>query len=162
MSRLLLVAAVLLGCGSPPPVVPDTARSMPEPPPQPDCPGGLLCEAPALLDGWRVPQPCVAVWLGPRVATCWLPGQDWPRLVEFFQSRYPHAVLSGPLLRIAGQAPLPAGVTPPLPGPTPPLLLGHQRPQGVELVLLAGDLVDTPQPATETGPASPASPRRAP
>ena len=136
-----------LACASPPPPQPVVA-----PPALPvvrqACPGGLLCEAPAPLEGWRVPELCAVSRLGQRVVTCWLQGQDWPRLVEFLTSRYPHAVQNGPLLRIVGQAP-PARENPAQVATTTPLLLAHQRPQGVELVLLAGDPVDMPGPATD-------------
>lgn len=117
-----------------------------------------MCEAPTTLEGWRLPEPCLPERLGQRVLTCWMPEQDWPRLVEFFASRYPHARLDGQLLRIAGQVPTPRAN----PALTPPLLIAQQRTRGVELLLLAGDPVDMPGPATETATANPASPRSVP
>ncbi len=159
---ILVLLLTSLACEAPP-VPPSPVAKVPLlAVAQVECPGGLLCEATETVDGWRVPQPCRPDHLGQRVATCWMQGLDWPRLTEFFQTRYPHATQNGSLLRIAGQVPPPADATPTLPTRTPPLLLAHARPQGVELVFLAGDPVDTPLPATETATANPASPRRAP
>ncbi len=164
MFRLLpftvLLTLFLPACQTPPPPKPVVAA----PVPQTDdaCPGGLLCEAPQPIDGWRVPRACQPARLGQRVTTCWMPGLEWQRVGEFFQSRYPHAQVNGAQVRIAGLAPPPAHTSPSQPLPTPPLLLAHRRPLGVELVLLAGDPVDTPQPATETAKANSASPRRRP
>ena len=158
----VLFALSAAACDAPPAHHPTpVVRSTPVVFAQAECPGGLLCEATEPVDGWRVPQICQPTRLGQRVQTCWMQGLEWQRLTEFFQSRYPHATQNGALLRIAGLAP-PSEITPTQPQPTPPLLLAHQRPQGVELVLLAGDPVDTPRPATETVPAIPALPRRAP
>lgn len=159
IATILLLAPLLLACRArtkPPPPQP-----LPLPMPATGCPGGLLCESPALVDGWRVPRDCEPSQLGQRVRTCWLQDQDWPRLVEFFRSRYPHAVENGPLLRICGQQ-LPPPARPGTPQRTPPLLLAHLRARGVELVLLSGDPVDMPPAATDTGGANAGSPRRAP
>ncbi len=152
----------LPACQSPPSPKPAVVAPVPQARVDDACSGGLLCEALLPIDGWRVPRSCQPARLGQRVTTCWLPGLDWQRVGEFFQSRYPHAQVSGTQVRIAGLTPPPAHVAPSQPLPTPPLLLAHRRPQGVEMVLLAGDPVDTPRPATETAKANSASPRRRP
>jgi hypothetical protein len=160
--RLAILASLslLLACRAPMLPPPPVAVEVPVPMPAESCPGGLVCEAPVPVDGWRVPQKCQPSRLGQRVQTCWLENQDWPRLVEFFKTRYPHGVENGPLLRISGQWQHPPH--PGAPAPTPPLLLAHQRPLGVELVLLAGDPVDTAGSATDTGWANAGSQGRAP
>ena len=85
------------------------------------------------------------------------------RMNPSFASRYPHMTVTGAQLRIAGQeAPLPASVTPTAPRPTPPLILGHQRIRGVELVFLAGDVVDTANAPTETEARPATAPAAAP
>ena len=160
---LSLLVVGLAGCQPPSqPAAPLVA------PPRPQhllvdlCAGGLLCESATTVDSWRLPQPCQPTRLAQGVFTCWMEGQDWQRVVEFFQSRYPHAVADGPLLRISGQWPQPPSLRPGVPVRTPPLLLAHRRQQAVELVLLAGDPVDMAGIATDTGMANAPSPRRTP
>ena len=164
MGKRVAIAVLLpavLGCRSP---APPHVLPLETPPPanQTACMGGLVCEADATAQGWRLPRPCQLRSLGKRVQTCWMEGEDWPRVVEFFQSRYPHAVADGPLLRVSGQFQQPPKFRHDLAEPTPPLLLGHQRPRGVELVLLAGDPVDMAHAGTDTGFANPDSPRNTP
>lgn len=149
----LLIPLLLFACKNPDPPAPKLVPT----PPQPvrACTGGLLCEADEPFDGWRVPQFCHPRRIGQRIATCWLEANggsnaaDWAHVQEFFQTRYAHAALTDVQLRISGQtAQVPIG-------PTPPLLVAHQRLAGVELVFLAGDAVDTSGARTETaGPAA--------
>ena len=161
-NAIIVLLVVLASCRTPPAPPPPVRAEVPVPMPESACLGGLVCEAPTLVDGWRVPRGCQPSRLGQRVLTCWLEDQDWRRLVEFFQSRYPHAVENGPLLRISGQWHEPPHLAANTPQRTPPLLLAHQRPRGVELVLLAGDPVDTASAATDTDRADAGSLRRAP
>jgi hypothetical protein len=94
------------------------------------CPGGLLCEARTSLLGWRVPVGCEPELARQHVAACWLSEARIARVAEFFRSRY----------RV-DEAPEGLQVHPlhaPLPGTDPPLLQVLVRPQGIELVALAG------------------------
>lgn len=147
MNQLWICAIVVItSCGQPdaPSVRPAVAPVLPSPAPTAIvCPGGLLCESRTPYTGWRIPTICTPERLGQRIATCWIAGVPWAQITEFYRSRYPHAQLQGPLLRVAGQvAPTPDVAQPGVPArpqPTPPLLMAHERQIGVELVFLAGD-----------------------
>ena len=89
-----------------------------------------MCEARSLLLGWRVPVGCEPELSRSRVAACWLPEAQLPKVTEFFRSRYRvEAVPEGLLVHPRRM---------PLPGTDPPLLQVLTRPQGVELVALPG------------------------
>ena len=162
---LLPIGAAIsaVACDQPPPPPPARVTVPAPPPPTITCPGGLLCEARETYAGWRVPAACKPTQIGQRIATCWLDGLSWAPVVEFYQSRYPHLVHTGPQLRISGQtAPLADEATPAVPRPTPPLLLGQERVRGVELLFLAGDAVDTAHAPTDTGSTTVGAPAAAP
>jgi hypothetical protein len=94
------------------------------------CPGGLLCEARTSLLGWRIPVGCEPELARSHVAACWLAEAQIARVAEFFRSRYrvdqvPEGLQVHPLHA-------------PLLGTDPPLLQVLVRPQGIELVALAG------------------------
>ncbi len=98
------------------------------------CPGGLLCEAATPLLGWRVPVGCEPEVTRQRVQACWLPHVAFDRIDEFFRSRY-HVVASPEGLTVHSLRVFPPGVD-------PPLLQVSRRPEGVELVALAGGGTD--------------------
>lgn len=81
-----------LGCGNSPPPLP-RPRTPPAPlagdfDPRP-CPGGLLCEDPQLLGGFRVPLGCVRGYDGGYTKTCTVRGlRPVASLAEFLASRY--------------------------------------------------------------------------
>lgn len=136
-----LTALALLGCEQPRPSVPTvrqapahgtTAAAPPAVAAAPLCPGGLLCESPDTMLGWRVPVGCAPEASGRRVQVCWLAATDFGRVLEFFQTRYRVEILP------EGAAVHPR-LAPAAAGSDAPLLHVLRRPQGVELVAMAGD-----------------------
>lgn len=110
------------------------------------CPGGLLCEDPQLLLSWRVPVGCERRKSTATLQSCWLPATEWPRVLEFFRSRYGEieldakgAVIHGKLPPLLAQRRADAPATAQPPARKPPLLLLQPRAQGAELVAIAGD-----------------------
>ncbi len=95
------------------------------------CPAGLLCEADAPVQGWRVPAACRVTQRGRYGASCELVGVGMNAVAEFYRSRYPEAVtVELGTLRVEGQAP---------PLMTPPRLRGLDDGQTVTLRLMSGD-----------------------
>ncbi len=160
---LLCGLFAVLGCGrgewrKPLPPAASSSSSVPRPAEEPAlCPGGLLCESRTLLMGWRVPVGCRTSVNGRYVAACYLPDAAWPKVVEFFQSRYPSALLvpgglqvtqSQPALdlRVNAVPPQAKGAKPPKPPALlEPALSVRRRPTGIELVAVAGDAVPQAQ-----------------
>jgi hypothetical protein len=98
------------------------------------CPGGLLCEARTALLGWRIPVGCEVEVARPRVQACWLPHASFDRICEFFRSRY-RVIARTDGLEVQSLRTFPPGVE-------APLLQVTKRPEGVELVALAGGGTD--------------------
>lgn len=97
-ARRLIAAALALGaafgCDPPAPAVPEPPRrlrpALAVDDDAPPCPGGLLCEDPALLGGFRVPLGCVRRHDGRYAKTCVVVGvRPAAALGEFLTSRYP-------------------------------------------------------------------------
>lgn len=129
----ILMTLMLPACQTPPPPgpLPRPVAHAPAPPPEPiTCPGGLLCEARTQLLGWRIPVGCEPELARAHVAACFLADAQVPKVTEFFRSRYRVEVTPEGLWVHPNRAPLP--------GTDPPLLQVLTRPQGVELVALAG------------------------
>ena len=141
---------VVLGAGCAPerrPTPPRARASKPDAKPtKRHCPGGLLCEATETLLGWRVPEGCAQRHVRPELASCVLADADWPRLVEFYRSRYPQIEELDGGLRLIGPSPGP--------GRSPPMLRALARGAGVELLLLPGDPAAPPSQAPATKPGS--------
>ncbi len=109
------------------------------------CPGGLLCEDPAPLLGWRVPQRCTQRHVRGPVASCSMDGLPWSHVVEFFGSRYADVEELPSGLRIVGQAPAP--------GLSPPRLQVVRTDERFELLALPGDRAPTANPKNNPLPA---------
>jgi len=115
------------------------------------CPGGLLCESKSLLLGWRVPVGCRPSVGGHYLAACFLADAPWPKVVEFFQTRYASTLLVPgglqvtqalkPLALRVNAVPAPTkGARPPkVPELLEPTLSVRRRPMGIELVAVAGE-----------------------
>ena len=94
-----------------------------------------MCEDPRRLLGWRVPAGCRRGVASAQVAACRLPAGDWPRLREFFSSRY----TVGPLADLPADQAFAVSPRAAMVG-LPPRLQVWRRPDAVELLALAGDV----------------------
>lgn len=88
----LILPGLAVGCGNspPPPARPrPLAAPLAEDRDLAPCPGGLLCEDPQPLGGFRVPLGCVRGYDGGYTKTCTVRGlRPVASLVEFLASRY--------------------------------------------------------------------------
>ena len=106
------------------------------------CHGGLLCEDPDRLLGYRVPWICSNRQVSTYLARCSMRHLDWRLVVEFYRSRYADMTLTDGRLEIVGTRGVagPEAVTPASkPGTQAPTLLVQRLANAIEITAVRGD-----------------------
>ncbi|MBI5609126.1 MAG: hypothetical protein HY902_09610 [Deltaproteobacteria bacterium] len=92
-----LAAVALLGCQPAPPAPPPPAPRPITIAREEPCLGGLLCESPKTVSGFRLPRHCEPRRSSPRLQVCRVEAPDLaPRIDEFLTSRYPQLEREAP------------------------------------------------------------------